>query len=52
MLKALFRLIEPLTPDSAILIDGIDVTKIGLQDLRNQLTLIGVHDYSTFQNLD
>merc|ERR1712047_101690 len=41
MLKALFRLIEPLNPDSALLIDGIDVTKIGLQDLRNQLTLIG-----------
>ncbi len=35
---ALFRLIEP--SDGQIIIDGIDVTKIGLHELRRKLTII------------
>lgn len=35
---ALFRLIEP--ADGQIVIDGIDVSKIGLHELRRKLTII------------
>ncbi|XP_054157394.1 ATP-binding cassette sub-family C member 2-like [Oppia nitens] len=35
---ALFRIIEPKT--GQIIIDGIDITKIGLHDLRSKLTII------------
>lgn len=34
----MFRLIEPV--DGTIYIDGVDVTKLGLQDLRSRLTII------------
>ena len=36
--NCLFRLIE--AADGRILIDGIDISKIGLHDLRNRLTII------------
>lgn len=35
---SLFRLIEPI--DGAIFIDGVDISKIGLHDLRSRLTII------------
>ncbi len=35
---ALFRIIEP--TNGRIMIDGIDVNKIGLHDLRSRLTII------------
>ncbi|KAJ3122071.1 hypothetical protein HK098_003135 [Nowakowskiella sp. JEL0407] len=35
---SLFRMIEP--TDGSILIDGEDITKIGLQDLRSRITII------------
>jgi len=38
MTLALFRIIEPTS--GKIIIDGIDVTKIGLHDLRSKLTII------------
>lgn len=36
--SALFRVVDPLS--GSILIDGIDVTKIGVQDLRSRLSII------------
>jgi ATP-binding cassette subfamily C (CFTR/MRP) protein 1 len=35
---ALFRLIEP--ADGRILIDGVDITRIGLHELRRRITII------------
>ena len=35
---ALFRIVEPV--DGTIIIDNIDITKLGLHDLRSQLTII------------
>ena len=35
---ALFRMIEPV--DGKIIIDGEDITKLGLHDLRSRLTII------------
>lgn len=35
---ALFRMIEP--ADGKIIIDGVDIRKIGLHDLRSNLTII------------
>ncbi|KAH9975853.1 P-loop containing nucleoside triphosphate hydrolase protein [Lactifluus volemus] len=38
LLLALFRIIEP--ADGTILIDGVDITKIGLHDLRSAMTIV------------
>jgi ATP-binding cassette, subfamily C (CFTR/MRP), member 1 len=38
LLLALFRIIEP--ADGTILIDGVDITEIGLHDLRSAMTIV------------
>ena len=38
LLLALFRILEP--AEGNILIDGVDITKIGLYDLRSAMTIV------------
>jgi hypothetical protein len=38
LLLALFRILEP--AEGTILIDGVDITKIGLHDLRSAMTIV------------
>jgi ATP-binding cassette subfamily C (CFTR/MRP) protein 1 len=38
LLLALFRILEP--AEGTILIDGVDITKIGLYDLRSAMTIV------------
>lgn len=38
MTLALFRMIEPV--EGKIIIDGVDISQIGLHDLRSNLTII------------
>ncbi len=46
---ALFRIIEPV--GGSILIDGIDIASLGLEDLRSNITIIPqVWYYQTFAN--
>ena len=51
MLLSLFRLIEP--SNGNIYVDGVDITKIGLYDLRSNLTIIPqVCRFSLFKKLN
>ena len=38
LMTTIYRLVEPLS--GSIVIDGVDITSIGLQDLRSRLSLV------------